>query len=78
MAFLCTIAATAAAAAGAVSPFPSMVFMENNTADGPNREGLNFTIEQEWKMDTAASFEETVGRSHRCGADHAAQPGRAP
>ena len=46
MAFLCTMAATAAAA-GAVSPFPSMVFMENNTADGPNREGLNFTIEQE-------------------------------
>lgn len=27
--------------------FPSMVFMENNTADGPSREGLNFTIEQE-------------------------------
>ena len=28
-------------------PFPSMVFMENNTWDGPRREGLNFTLEQE-------------------------------
>eukprot|EP01043_Picozoa_sp_COSAG02_P067673 COSAG02_NODE_10958_length_1824_cov_10.888696_3_plen_201_part_00 len=37
-----------ATAAAAVPPvFPSMVFMENNTADGPGREGLNFTIEQE-------------------------------
>jgi hypothetical protein len=44
-----TIPGGSRAAAGAVPPavFPSMVFMENNTADGPRREGLNFTIEQE-------------------------------
>ena len=45
-------AATAAAARSSshgqpLAVFPSMVFMENNTADGPNREGLNYTIEQE-------------------------------
>ena len=38
---------SAAEASGPVHVFPSMVFMENNTADGPNREGLNYTIEQE-------------------------------
>ena len=45
---------SASAAAGvadlgsaAPRPFPSMVFMENNTWDGPRREGLNFTLEQE-------------------------------
>ena len=51
------LAAAAAAAAAAVAvaaaagrgskPFPSMVFMENNTWDGPKREGLNYTVEQE-------------------------------
>ena len=44
-------AIVAMALAVAVSPpplrFPAMVFMENNTWDGPKREGLNFTIEQE-------------------------------
>jgi hypothetical protein len=45
-----TVLLRAVAAEGrtvATRPFPSMVFMENNTADGPKREGLNFTIEQE-------------------------------
>jgi hypothetical protein len=37
----------AAAAAAPSLPFPAMVFMENNTWDGPKREGLNFTLEQE-------------------------------
>jgi hypothetical protein len=43
---LCSLWA-ATAAPVTTRPFPSMVFMENNTADGPSREGLNFTIEQE-------------------------------
>ena len=43
------VLATAASAGGdrVARPFPAMVFMENNTCDGPRREGLNFTIKQE-------------------------------
>ena len=44
---LLSLAAVAAAMEVANQPFPSMVFMENNTADGPAREGLNFTVQQE-------------------------------